>query len=111
MLVAFNGEGSGIEHLTWGQRNIWKMMVDFDSAVMVGGTMPLPEGTTLDHIVNLLKFVASRHESMRTRIELAADGTPMQRLYDSGEIPLEIIDLEPGEDAVEVGEAVRDRFD
>ena len=39
ILVAFSGEGSGSGELTWGQRNIWKMMLDLEDPVMVGGAM------------------------------------------------------------------------
>jgi hypothetical protein len=111
MVVPFAGAGAGVEELTWGQRNIWRMMENFGNAVMVGGTMPLPAGTTMDHIVHLLEFIVSRHESMRTRIQLTPDGVPQQRLFDAGSVTLEVIDVEPGEDPAEVGEHVRERFE
>lgn len=71
--------------------------------------MPLSAGTTVDNIVRLLSFIVSRHESLRTRIRVEPDGTPMQVLSESGEVALEILDLEENEDPAETGEAVRQR--
>jgi hypothetical protein len=109
ILVPFAGDGSGTGELTWSQRNIWRMMENFGSPVMVGGTMPLAEGTTVDHIVRLLSFIVSRHHSLRTRIHVQPDGTPVQVLAASGDIALEIVDTD--DDPAEVAEAIRERFE
>lgn len=109
--VAFSGEGSGTAELTWAQRNVWKMMRDFDDAVMTGGAMRLEDGTTLEHIKHLLAFIVSRHQSLRTRIRVRTDGTPVQVLAECGEIDLLVVDAADGEDPAAVAEAVRARFE
>ncbi|GAA1984614.1 condensation domain-containing protein [Catenulispora subtropica] len=111
IMVPFSGEGSGTEELTWGQWTIWRAMQGFSSPFMIGGAMRLEEGTTLEHLQRLLAFLVSRHESLRTRIRTDADGQPMQVLSASGEIGLEVYDLEEGEDAAEQAEAIRARYE
>lgn len=110
--VSFAGDGSGVSELTWAQHNIWKMMVRFGGdPVMVGGTMPLEPGTTVEHIKHLLAFIVSRHHSLRTRIRSEPDGSRRQVLHSEGEVALEIIDIGADEDPAEAGEAVRARFE
>jgi hypothetical protein len=111
IMVPFSGEGAGVEELTWGQRNIWRMMQIIGTPEMVGGAMPLEEGTTVEHIKNLLAFIMSRHQSLRTRVRLDPDGNPMQQLFDSGEVPLEIVDIADDEDPAVVAEAKREHFE
>jgi len=111
VLVRFAGDGSGTEELTWAQRNVWKMMQMMGTSRMVGGTMPLEEGTTVEHIVHLLSFMMSRHQSLRTKIKVDSEGNPVQVLYESGEVGLEIHDVSDGEDAAAYAESVRGRFE
>ena len=110
-MVRFAGDGAGVGQLTWAQRNIWRMMQMLGTPEMVGGAMPLEEGTTVEHIVHLLSFIMSRHQSLRTRIRVEPDGNPVQVLYDSGEAALEIHDVAEDEDPAEVAEAIRERFE
>jgi hypothetical protein len=110
LLVPFAGDGSGLEELTWGQWIAWGLMAEFGAMPMVGGAMRLEEGTTVENIVHLLSFIVSRHQSLRTRIQVQPDGTPRQLVADSGEIALVIVDTLEGEDPAEVAEAVRLRF-
>ncbi|HZM76876.1 MAG TPA: condensation domain-containing protein [Candidatus Limnocylindrales bacterium] len=111
ILVPFAGDGVGVGQLTWAQRNIWRMMQMLGTPEMVGGTMPLEEGTTVEHIVHLLSFIMSRHQSLRTRIRVEADGTPVQILHDSGEAALEIHDIAGTDNPARVAETIRQRFE
>src|SRR5690242_3163364 len=110
-MVPFAGDGSGVDDLTWGQRNIWRMMEFIGTPEMVGGAMKLDEGTTVDNIRNLLSFIVSRHQSLRTRIRIDPDGVPKQWLSESGEVPLTIIDVPDDEDPAEVAEATREHYE
>lgn len=107
ILVPFSGDGSGESEVTWGQRNILRMMQLAGEAVMIGGTMPLAEGTTVENIVNLLGFIVERNHSLRTLIRFRDDGEPVQVLHSSGEVGLDIVDIGPDEDPAEAAEAVR----
>ncbi|ACU72151.1 condensation domain protein [Catenulispora acidiphila DSM 44928] len=111
IMVPFHGDGAGTEELTWGQWTVWRMMNGFGAVFMVGGAMKLEEGTTLQHIEHLLAFVMRRHESLRTRIRTESDGTPRQVVSSSGEVGLEIVDIEDGEDPAAVAEALRERYE
>ncbi|ACU73532.1 condensation domain protein [Catenulispora acidiphila DSM 44928] len=109
--MPFSGDGSGESELTWGQRNIMRMMQLAGEAVMIGGTVPLEEGTTVEHIVNLLAFIVERNQSLRTRYRFREDGEPVQVLYSSGEVALDIVDIGLDEDPAEAAEAVRSGYE
>ena len=111
ILVPFSGDGSGESPVTWGQRNVLRMMQLAGEAVMIGGTMPLAEGTTVENIVNLLGFIVERNHSLRTRFRFGDDGEPVQVLYSSGEVALDLVDIGPDEDPAEAAEAVRTGYE
>lgn len=108
--VPFAGDGSGVEELTWGQRDVWRMMQTSGTPRMVGGVVPLAAGTTVQNIVHLLSFIVSRHQSLRTRIRVEPDGTPLQVLADAGEVALEVVDADDDDDPAGVAQAIRGRF-
>lgn len=110
--VRFQGEGSGVEELTWGQWAAWRSMELGGGRVdWAGGTMPLTDGHTIERIVMELSFLMSRHQSLRTRYRIGEDGLPRQVLSDSGELVIEIVDAgpdDPGEVADALDVAYRD---
>ncbi|OLB81313.1 MAG: condensation protein [Actinobacteria bacterium 13_2_20CM_2_71_6] len=109
--MRFEGDGSGIEDLTWGQWAAWGSMQGSGRSEANGGAIPLPEGTTVEEIANLLGFIMSRHQSLRTRLHYDADGTPRQAVSGAGEIALEVVDAADDEDPAEVAEALRARYE
>lgn len=111
ILVRFEGEGSGVEELTWGQQASWGSMQGSGTSDAIGGAMQLAEGTTVANLVTMLGFLMSRHQSLRTRLEFDADGSPRQVLYDSGEIALELVDAADDEDPAEIAESIRARYE
>ena len=111
IMVPFQGDGAGTEELTWGQWAVWRMMTGFGGVFLIGGAMRLEEGTTLEHLRHLLAFIMKRHESLRTRIRTADDGSPRQVVAASGEVGIEVVDVEDGEDPAAVAEAVRERYE
>ncbi|WP_327010317.1 condensation domain-containing protein [Dactylosporangium sp. NBC_01737] len=90
--VPFEGEGSGVGELTWGQFAAWRSMQVVEATEWAGGTMPLADGTTVRDVVATLGFIMSRHQSLRTRLLAAGDGPPKQVLAASGAITLEVYD-------------------
>ena len=99
ILVPFEGEGSGVGDLTWGQLDIWAAMQRESSSLSFGGAFPLPAGTTVDDVTADLRFLMCRHASLRTRLRLE-DGRLQQLAAASGEIALEVTDpggADPGE--------------
>ena len=109
IVVAFSGEGAGVEELTWGQRAIWNAMTEQDTSLPIGGWLPLPEGTTVRHMANELRFHMTRHQSMRMRLVYGEDGRPRQSVAASGEITLEVYDAGDGDPAA-VAEKVSQRY-
>jgi hypothetical protein len=108
LLVPFSGEGSGVEELTWGQWDVWRMMELSGTPRMVGGVTTLAEGTTVRQVRQLLSFIVSRHQSLRTRIQTGADGAPKQVLASSGEVALEVADS--AGDPAGAARSIQDRF-
>jgi hypothetical protein len=109
VLVAFEGEGAGVAELSWGQREIWSVMRSVGRSLYLGGARPLPAGRTADDVAGDLRFIMTRHQSLRTRLRFMADGTPRQVVADVGEVPLEIVDA-GDENPAKVAAAVADRY-
>jgi hypothetical protein len=109
--VQFKGEGSGPEPLSWGQWAQWKA-IELDGRVAsAGGTMALTNGATVKQLANMLGLIVSRHEALRTVVELDDQGVPHQRVLDSGDLVLEVRHLEDGEDPAAVAEEISDGYD
>lgn len=109
LLVPFEGDGSGVEELTWGQRRIWAATRISGLSINMGGVVPLPVGTTVEDVAASIRFLAGRHQSLRTRLEFADDGEPRQAVAAKGELPLEVVDVGDG-DPAEVAQAVYERY-
>jgi len=99
ILVPFHGEGGGVDTLSWGQREIWGSMMAVGASLTLGATFPAAPGTTVANVADQLGMVMSRHPSLRTRIVLAADGTPSQHVATSGHAPLHVVDVTSDEAA------------
>jgi hypothetical protein len=108
--VRFEGEGAGEEQLTWGQGDLWEAMRRLRTWLPIGGAIPLPAGTTVDQVVARLRFLISRHQSLRTRLRVGPDGRARQVLTRSGELPLELVDTPDGKDPATLAEQVAQRF-
>lgn len=108
--VAFAGDGSGEDALSWGQREIWQAMREQETWMPLGGAQPLPAGTTVQDMRDRLCYLMSRYQSMRTKIRIEPDGTPRQVVYAAGETTLELFDAGDG-DPFEVADAVRLRYE
>jgi hypothetical protein len=109
ILVPFQGEGSGVEELTWGQKGLWQTMQLSGRSRSMSGIDVLPPGKTIDDAVATLQFVMNRHQSLRTRLRIDSDGHARQVLSSSGETALEVVDA-GDEDPAEVAERVRERY-
>jgi hypothetical protein len=112
VLVGFEGDGSGVDELTWGQREIWAAFELADASIPTGGAMALPAGTTVDEAVHVLRFAMSRHQSLRTRYRCDERGHPVaQVLAAAGEIAMEIYDVADDDDPASVAEDITQRYE
>jgi hypothetical protein len=112
--VDFRGEGAGTAELTWGQLRVWRTARQTGRTMNLVTTVPLPEGTSLDEMVALLRFGVSRHPALRTRLRFADRPSgpqhPWQVVSESGEVPLQIVDIADA-DPVAAAEELRSRYE
>ncbi|GAA2333742.1 hypothetical protein GCM10010170_013110 [Dactylosporangium salmoneum] len=108
-MVGFRGAGAGEEALTWGQRDVWDLMRRTGRTMNIGGTVRAAGGETVEGVAALLRFLVTRHQALRTRIRLVG-GEPRQVVFESGELPLEVVDAADGAEPDVVAEAVRVRY-
>jgi hypothetical protein len=110
ILVPFRGDGEGVDELTWGQVALWHGMSISGRSNTMAGVAALPPGTTVEDMADLLRFIVSRHQALRTRLRFRPDNPrPLQVCVTSGEVPLEVVDA-GDDDPAEVAERVKGRY-
>jgi hypothetical protein len=110
VLVPFEGRGSGVGELTWGQLGIWRAIRQQRCSMGVGGPLPLPPGATVAGVADGLRFVMGRHQSLRTRLVFDDDGHTRQAVAGEGEVPLEVVDAADDDDPAAVAADLRTRY-
>ncbi len=113
VIVRFEGDGSGVAELSWGQHEIWSAMQDKGDSLPFCGVRALPPGRTVADVAAGLRLIMSRHQSLRTRLRLDLDGQTRQVVHACGEIMLEVVDAgdaDPGETAAAVAAGYRTRI-
>ncbi|MFI7673532.1 condensation domain-containing protein [Actinophytocola sp. NPDC049390] len=110
LLVPFAGEGSGEGELAFGQLGLWQSIVESGSSKTVAYVADAAPGTTVAAVADMLGFIVSRHQALRTTLLLRGEGRPpRQRVAARGEIPLRVVAA--GEDGpVAVAEALSERW-
>ncbi|WP_434739850.1 condensation domain-containing protein [Micromonospora sp. SH-82] len=89
--------------LTWGQRAMWRAVVEFESTersvLNLRRTLPLSPraGVDVDRAVAALGSLVGRHESLRTRVRVG-DGDLCQVASARGDLPVTVRTAEPGTD-------------
>lgn len=113
VVVRFEGDGSGVAELSWGQQEIWSAIQDKGNSLPFCGVRALPPGQTVADVAAGLRFIMSRHQSLRTRLRLDLDGQTRQVVHASGEIMLDVVDAgdaDPGETAAAVAARYKTRI-
>lgn len=111
VLVRFEGDGAGVEDLTWGQLGFWHGMVETGSSATMAGITDLPPETALEELVEALHYVMCRYQTLRTRLRLRPDGPPRQVCSASGEIALRLVDAGAGDPHASAAEVLRELTD
>ena len=101
--------GEAVDELAWGQREIWTAMVRQDWWLPIGYARALPEGTTVEDLVEEVRFMMSRYPTLRTTLRYEPDGDARQVVASSGEVEVEVVDAADGEDPEAVACRVRQR--
>ncbi|UQA34593.1 condensation domain-containing protein [Streptomyces sp. HNA39] len=115
--VEFRGERSGRAPLTWGQRAIWhaiRRTAPNDHYFNIGRVLPLADRgrpATVDGATAALTALVERHESLRTRLELSADGgEAAQDLAATGTLPITLARAQDPAGAERTAHALLDRL-
>jgi hypothetical protein len=108
--LTFDLDDAGEEELTWGQADLWLAMRRMRTWLPIGGVSVLPAGATVDRIVDNLRFLVGRHQSLRTRLRLPPGQPARQVVTGSGAIPVEVLETATGEDPAKLAEQVEQRF-
>lgn len=109
--VPFEGEGSGIGELTWGQREILRAVRLIGHSLALGGVTPLPREWSIDEIVVRVRFLMRRHQSLRTRLVADPRGDGLKQVLSaSGELVIELYDAADDEDPAALAESVSSRY-
>jgi Condensation domain len=109
VLIHFAGEGSGVAELTWGQRELWGAMQRQGTWMPLPIREPLPAGTTVEDMAEWLRYVMSRHQTIRTKLAYRPDGPPRQVVHGSGDIAMDVIEA-GDEDPAAVAQRTIDRY-
>jgi len=107
--VPFDGEGAGEADLTWGQIGLWQSIEASGMSKTVFYIAEVEQGTTVDDVAAMLRFMVTRHQSLRTRLVLREDAPPRQRCAAAGQVTVEVVDA-GAHDPAEVAEAVSQRW-
>jgi hypothetical protein len=110
LAVRFHGEGHGRQRLSWGQQAIWQTMRRQRTWLPAGGAMPLAAGHTVEDVADELRYMMSRFQALRTRLQLDPERQPIQIVAESGEIPLEIVDADADADVSAVAETLFQQY-
>jgi hypothetical protein len=105
--VAFEGEGSGVGELSWGQQAIWNGMRESGQSLTMTAIRPLKPDATMESFVSELGFYLSRYQAMRTLLRFEPDGRPVQVVHSSGTAEIEVYDAndrDPAELAAEIND-------
>ena len=112
VLVRFEGEGSGVAELSWGQQVVWRGMelTGGESNILTGRALLAP-GTTVEDVAEVLRYLMGRHQSLRTKLRRDADGHVQQVVASSGEQYLEIVDAPDDADGLEFSLALMEEYE
>lgn len=103
--VGYANARGGSAPATFGQRDMWGKLAGLGPTTYMHNILqavPAPAGLTVAQVHDALRTLVLRHETLRTRFELTADGTLWQHLTTDGEIPCQRWEI-AGEDLAEVG--------
>jgi hypothetical protein len=99
--VRFAAARAGTRRATFGQRDMWdklRAMEPHTHVVNILQVVSVPTGLTLSEVLAAVGDLVLRHESLRTRFRLDANDELWQELTGSGELPVEVWDVDRAED-------------
>jgi hypothetical protein len=114
ILVPFEAADAGCGEPSWGQRDMSGVGGQEGRHITMGGATALPPGTSVEAVVDGIRFLMVRHPSLRTRFRIdSARRLCEQVVYPRGELVMAVIDAQdPGQTAADTAIAFdQSRFD
>jgi Condensation domain len=108
--VRFSGTGAGCAPLTWGQRQALHDAQESGQTLNMSDRQPLPQRTTVGEVAAQLAGLMSRQPALRTKFPARRDGRRLQVAEESGEVPLQVVDMPDSAGEAEVKACVRDLY-
>lgn len=102
--IHYADASAGTAPATFGQRDLWAKLAALEPHTYPQNILqvaPVPDGLTLADVSDVLRTLVLRHETLRTRFRVEADGTLWQWLAAEGEIRCETWEI-AGEDVDEI---------
>lgn len=99
--------------LMWGQRLLWndsRWMGEKDHYFNMTVTVPVPTGRLLTEVLGCLRHLVHRHEALRSRVVVTAEGEPLQEVPPSGKIDVLLAEAAPETIDEVVGECRAELF-
>lgn len=103
--IQFDGSRGGRFALTRGQLDVYRSLGAYAPALGVfniRGTVPVPPGTGVDQVCDVLRWAVERYEALRTTYPSDPAGGPFQFVRRTGEINVGVYELHGDEQASEV---------
>lgn len=110
IVVTFEGEGSGVAELSWGQLEILGAMRRQRTWMPLPDIQPLSAGDMVKDIADWLRYLMGRHQVLRTKLLLPVGGPPRQVVYGSGDIAVDVVEA-GDEDPVDVAQRMAHRYE
>ncbi|MDH6121214.1 hypothetical protein ABH930_005759 [Kitasatospora sp. GAS204A] len=99
--ISLGGGRARTAPLAWGQRTTWDDMGRFLPEVkaffVLSRRVPVPAGLGADAVVDGLRVLLERHESLRSRYHRAPGAAVVQEVLPEGRVPLTVIDWTPAD--------------
>jgi hypothetical protein len=100
--------------LTWGQLRVWRTCERTGRTLNLVIVTPVERPASAEEMASALRFLVSRHPVFRTRLRFvdgrSGPGHPLQVVSESGELPLQVLDIDGGDDADAVAEELRAKW-
>ena len=109
---AFAGADGGTFPATWSQREFWWTINQHkpSGSYQIFRAFHLPEPWSLDAVFDLLRFLVTRHQALRTKVREDENGRLWQVIASSGSLPVRIEEMPSGSDIDEFTARIGEEF-
>ncbi|PGH50537.1 condensation domain-containing protein [Streptomyces sp. Ru87] len=108
----FTGLPGGTYEATWGQREMWRTIATHRPAgfYQLSQIIPVPADRTLDDVLEVVRRLVGRHESLRTTFVRHPGGRLSQVVHAEGSLPVHVREPAAADRERETAESLVDTF-